>query len=75
MWIVILIHLFLQDDEEPSDSKFTPDGGYIPRILFLDSNGDVNQDITNVRGNPKYKYYYPEPSGSKLIIMSVFSHQ
>ena len=25
----------IQDDEDPKDSKFAPDGGYIPRIIFL----------------------------------------
>lgn len=25
----------LKDDEEPSDAKYSPDGGYIPRILFI----------------------------------------
>lgn len=24
----------IMDDEEPQDKKYTPDGGYIPRILF-----------------------------------------
>ena len=24
-----------QDDQEPKDPKFSPDGGYIPRVLFM----------------------------------------
>ncbi|XP_072032023.1 thioredoxin domain-containing protein 12-like [Amphiura filiformis] len=61
----------VEDDEEPSDSKFTPDGGYIPRILFLDADGNVNNAITNSRGNPKYKYYYPDPTGIIASMKSV----
>jgi len=48
----------LEDDEEPAEEKFKPDGAYIPRILFLDpGSGDV-MPITNEQGNPSYKYYY-----------------
>ncbi|XP_021373424.1 thioredoxin domain-containing protein 12-like [Mizuhopecten yessoensis] len=50
-----------EDDEEPSDSKFTPDGGYIPRIFFLDNNGEVLNDHYNKDGNSQYKYYYYSP--------------
>ncbi len=46
----------LQDDEEPSDAAYKPDGGYIPRILFV-WNGAVDASIT-AEANPKYKYYY-----------------
>jgi protein-disulfide reductase (glutathione) len=45
------------DNDEPRDSKFAPDGGYIPRILFLTPSGEV-MDVTNTQGNPRYKYYY-----------------
>ncbi|KAM8838442.1 thioredoxin domain-containing protein 12 [Synchiropus picturatus] len=48
----------LEDDEEPADKAFSPDGGYIPRILFLDPNGKVHPEITNKNGNPNYKYFY-----------------
>ncbi|XP_013380674.1 thioredoxin domain-containing protein 12 [Lingula anatina] len=50
----------VEDDEEPGDQKYAPDGGYIPRILFLNSKGDVQQDLINENGNANYKYYYPQ---------------
>jgi len=34
------------------------DGGYIPRILFLDSSGRVEPSLTTPNGNPAYKYFY-----------------
>ncbi|KAA0718949.1 Thioredoxin domain-containing protein 12 [Triplophysa tibetana] len=48
----------LEDEEEPKDEAFSPDGGYIPRILFLDPTGQVHSEITNKNGNPNYKYFY-----------------
>jgi len=49
------------DDEEPKDPKFAPDGGYIPRILFRDPEGNILSDIFNIQGSDKYKYYYSDP--------------
>ncbi|KAG0719464.1 Thioredoxin domain-containing protein 12 [Chionoecetes opilio] len=46
------------DSEEPKESKYEPDGGYIPRILFLDSKGEVQSEIYNKNGNPQYKFFY-----------------
>ncbi|XP_059877933.1 thioredoxin domain-containing protein 12 isoform X3 [Delphinus delphis] len=48
----------LEDEEEPKDEDFSPDGGYIPRILFLDPSGKVRPEIINENGNPSYKYFY-----------------
>ncbi|XP_068949108.1 thioredoxin domain-containing protein 12-like [Petaurus breviceps papuanus] len=48
----------LEDEEEPKDEAFSPDGGYIPRILFLDPSGQVRPEIINGKGNPSYKYFY-----------------
>ncbi|XP_064604507.1 thioredoxin domain-containing protein 12-like [Liolophura sinensis] len=56
-----LVMVNTQDDEEPSDSKFAQDGQYIPRIFFLNPEGEVLTDVINARGSQKYKYYYPDP--------------
>ncbi|XP_072129853.1 thioredoxin domain-containing protein 12 [Mobula birostris] len=48
----------VEDDEEPKDLAFSPDGGYVPRILFLDARGNVHPEVINQQGNPKYKYFY-----------------
>ncbi|XP_078526815.1 thioredoxin domain-containing protein 12 [Lissotriton helveticus] len=48
----------LEDEEEPKDEAFSPDGGYIPRILYMDPSGVIHPEITNTKGNPNYKYFY-----------------
>lgn len=58
-FIVMFCDVYLpQDDEEPEGSQFQPDGGYIPRILFLNSDGVVQPDLINTLGNPQYKFFY-----------------
>eukprot|EP00039_Didymoeca_costata_P018679 m.334519 g.334519 ORF g.334519 m.334519 type:complete len:154 (+) comp17371_c0_seq1:48-509(+) len=46
-----------EDDEEPTDSQFAPDGSYIPRILFMNTEGEVQKDLT-APGRDKYLYYF-----------------
>ncbi|KAI1236834.1 hypothetical protein IHE44_0015089 [Lamprotornis superbus] len=57
----------LEDDEEPKDEAFSPDGGYIPRILFMDPSGKVHPEIINERGNPSYKYFYTNADQVKSL--------
>eukprot|EP00004_Rigifila_ramosa_P021787 TRINITY_DN585_c0_g1_i2.p2 TRINITY_DN585_c0_g1~~TRINITY_DN585_c0_g1_i2.p2 ORF type:complete len:165 (+),score=50.37 TRINITY_DN585_c0_g1_i2:24-497(+) len=52
----------VQDNEEPADPKYKPDGGYIPRVLFLEADGTVRAELKNPQGNPKYAYFYSSPS-------------
>ncbi|XP_075877911.1 thioredoxin domain-containing protein 12 [Nelusetta ayraudi] len=58
----------LEDEEEPKDEPFSPDGGYIPRIIFLDPRGTVHAEITNKNGNPNYKYFY---SNAEQVVSSM----
>lgn len=48
------------DESEFADEQFSPDGGYIPRILFFDDAGRHMEDI--VQREDKYKYFHPDPS-------------
>jgi len=46
------------DEDEPVGDVYTPDGGYIPRILFFDPDGKFLPNVINEGGNDQYKYYY-----------------
>ncbi|KAK3089631.1 hypothetical protein FSP39_005211 [Pinctada imbricata] len=59
------------DDDEPRDDQYTPDGGYIPRVLFLDPEGKVRKEYYNVDGNANYKYYYPMTEHIEKSMMKV----
>ena len=45
--------------QDPSNEpKLAIDGKYVPRIIFMNSNGDVLKEVINKKGNPKYKYFH-----------------
>jgi len=53
-----------EDDEEPWEEKYQPDGKYIPRIFFIKPDGEVMADITNEKEEYKqYKYYFADANG------------
>ncbi|VDK83856.1 unnamed protein product [Litomosoides sigmodontis] len=52
-----------EDDEEPYEEEYRPDGKYIPRVLFLDKNGDLLAQFKNKKAEYKnYAYYYSSPA-------------
>eukprot|EP00123_Amoebidium_parasiticum_P001591 comp12718_c0_seq1/m.7826 comp12718_c0_seq1/g.7826 ORF comp12718_c0_seq1/g.7826 comp12718_c0_seq1/m.7826 type:complete len:190 (-) comp12718_c0_seq1:342-911(-) len=53
----------MDESVDPEKPEWSPDGGYVPRTLFLSPKGEVQKDIINVGGNEKYKYYYPTTDG------------
>jgi protein-disulfide reductase (glutathione) len=64
----------LEDNEEPSDPKFAPDGNYIPRIFFIDPNGNLRYDLYNQNGNPSYKYFYSDDAQGIIMIIIYSKH-
>mmetsp|Transcript_35900 Transcript_35900/g.49173 ORF Transcript_35900/g.49173 Transcript_35900/m.49173 type:complete len:160 (+) Transcript_35900:190-669(+) len=56
----------LSDEDEPSHPDFRADGGYIPRLFFVDVNGKVRTELKNPGGRgDKYAYFYYD---AKLIV-------
>nr|XP_026500242.1 thioredoxin domain-containing protein 12-like [Vanessa tameamea] len=51
----------LLDEEEPKNHTYSPDGTYIPRILFISPKGSVDHDIYNEEGSSQHKYFYSRP--------------
>ncbi len=60
----VMIHLDKDKNTELS-AKFAPDGEYIPRTLFLSSQGVVDDSIHAPR--PQYKYFYDESNAASLL--------
>jgi protein-disulfide reductase (glutathione) len=50
--------LVKDDEDEPKEKSFGPDGLYIPRIFFIAPTGQVRHDIVADNGKPNYKYFY-----------------
>jgi protein-disulfide reductase (glutathione) len=47
----------VEDDSEPSDDKYSPQGSYSPRIMFLHPDGKV-AEVTNPQSDPGHLHFY-----------------
>uniref|UniRef100_A0A0R3RPV0 Thioredoxin domain-containing protein n=1 Tax=Elaeophora elaphi TaxID=1147741 RepID=A0A0R3RPV0_9BILA len=64
-----------EDDEEPYEEEYRPDGKYIPRVLFLDKNGDLLPQFKNKKAEYKnYAYYYSSPADVLNSMKDVMRH-
>jgi thioredoxin-like negative regulator of GroEL len=50
-----LVMILVDVDKEPDvNGAFAPDGGYVPRTVFLDSEGNIIHELQSA--NPQYRY-------------------
>ncbi|OZC04962.1 hypothetical protein X798_08080 [Onchocerca flexuosa] len=64
-----------EDDDEPYEEEYRPDGKYIPRVLFLDKNGDLLPEFKNKKAEYKnYAYYYSSPADVLNSMKDVLRH-
>lgn len=54
-----LVMVNLEVHEVPRRPEFSPDGYYVPRILFFSPFGTMLSDVKMTNGNPEYQYNYP----------------
>lgn len=52
----VMVHV--DQDEHPEATLYGPDGQYIPRVMFLDADGNVDQGLQNPNRPSKYRYFY-----------------
>ena len=54
-----------QDAAKAETQKYAPDGGYIPRTIFLAPDGTVLADVHAPRD--QYKYFYDEKNPASVL--------
>jgi len=52
----VMVHL--DQDAHPEATLYGPDGQYIPRVMFLDGDGNVDQKLQNPNRPSKFRYFY-----------------
>ena len=54
-----------QDKGKDKTDKYAPDGGYIPRTMFLSPDGTIATDVHAPR--PSYQYFYDEKDPASVL--------
>lgn len=52
----VMVHV--DQDQHPEATLYGPDGQYIPRVLFLDEDGNVDQRLQNPNRPQQFRYFY-----------------
>uniref|UniRef100_A0A915LMA3 Thioredoxin domain-containing protein n=1 Tax=Meloidogyne javanica TaxID=6303 RepID=A0A915LMA3_MELJA len=54
----------VEDDDEPEEEEYAPDGRYIPRLFILNKEGHP-LTVDNAKNYPKNKQYFPQVPDEK----------
>jgi protein-disulfide reductase (glutathione) len=52
----VMVHV--DQDQHPEVTLYGPDGQYIPRVMFLDEDGNVDQRLQNPNRPQRFRYFY-----------------
>ncbi len=52
-----LVMVNVDQDEEPQSMIYSPDGTYIPRVLFIGPDGEIVSELKNGQ-RPRFHYFY-----------------
>jgi len=52
----VMVHI--DQDDHPEAALYSPDGQYIPRVMFLDPDGNIDQRLQNPNRANKFRYFY-----------------
>jgi protein-disulfide reductase (glutathione) len=52
----VMVHV--DQDAQPEVTLYSPDGQYIPRVLFLDPDGNVDPQLQNPNRRDRFRYFY-----------------
>ncbi len=63
----------LDQDDAPQALRYGPDGQYVPRVLFLDAQGQVDATLSNA-ARSKYKYFYMPQDDLVGVMQQALDH-
>jgi protein-disulfide reductase (glutathione) len=52
----VMVHV--DQDTQPQAMLYSPDGDYIPRVLFLDPDGNIDSQLQNPNRRDRFRYFY-----------------
>ncbi|PRP90783.1 Thioredoxin [Enhygromyxa salina] len=52
----VMVHV--DQDAHPEVTLYAPDGDYIPRVMFLDSDGNIDKQLQNPNRPNRYRFFY-----------------